>query len=185
MKTLLSWATLFSLASFFITSAQALEQDTTFHFFLGPVIGYQSIQRTYPVAHTQGMFIYGIRVVAGSELIAGEAMYIHGSASETFNTPTFSEVDTSRDEIRVGPRTIFPILETVQLIGRAGMQAAHDNFTTNTSTSSFSTSPNWQFDPYVGAGVNWFIAPQFSIGIDVTYIFDNELETALGFRLYI
>ena len=159
--------------------------QTDFHFLLEPVLGYEFLQRSYPNTHTEGMFFYGARAVAGSQMIAGELLYTHGSASESFATPTLLTADSTRDLIRIGPRTLIPLDHWIKLLVRLGEQASHDSFTYTSSTGSYQDSPKWEFHPYVGGGLIFHFIPELSLDFEGTYILNGDFEAGIGFRVYI
>lgn len=158
--------------------------ETEFHLLVEPVLGYQFVKRTYPYSHNEGMFIYGVRAVAGSQLITGELLYNHGSATETFAQPSIT-AESSRDIVRLGARTLLPVARWIKILFRAGEQASHDSFTYTSTNVTVVNSPAWQFTPYAGTGAIFHFIPELALEIEGTYMFSGDLETAMGFRLYI
>lgn len=188
MKTLLALVIglgcLFSSQSWAQAAAQF--QENAVHITLSPIIGYQSLQRTYPYTHTQGMLTYGGRLVMGTYELASEFEIQYGSASETFpnNNPPVN-VDSSFLQARLGARKIIPLIEEISLLGRAGMQAFHysNDITLNGVTKT--EQPAWQYRPYLGAGVIFFFFKSLTLSVEEIYVVGTSWETGLGFRLYI
>ena len=194
-RTLFSFAFVLAFFAMAPVSAHARGEHQTnpeddIHVMIVPVIGYQSLDRSYPYDHHEGMLTYGARVVVGTYRLAGEGELQYGSASESFASPAIS-TDTSLLQVRLGARTIVPIIEEFQLIFRAGMQGSHysndvssiDPTTGNSVTAS--DSPAWQFRPYVGAGVIFYLFKALSLSVEEVYVVDTSWETAFGFRLFI
>jgi hypothetical protein len=155
------------------------------HLLISPVIGYQTLERTYPYHHNEGMLTYGARVVVGTYELAGEAEVQFGSSSESFNTPPV-EIDTSFTMVRLGARKVFPVSDPVHILTRAGMEGYHFSDTYNYSyQNSTPDSPAWQFRPYVGAGLIFYLFKSLSISVEEVYVIDTSWETGFGFRLYI
>jgi hypothetical protein len=154
------------------------------HVLIEPVIGYQSLQRTYPFDHKQGMLTYGLRVVVGTYRLAGEGEFQYGSATENFSNPTVTD-NTSFIQARVGARTIVPVIEQLSLIFRLGMEGFHYSNEISNATTTITDSPAWKFEPYLGAGVNFFLFKSLSLSVEEVYVIDTSWETSFGFRLYI
>ena len=171
-------------------AAESNPDDTPqIHVLIEPIIGYQSLERTYPYDHNEGMLTYGARVVVGTYELAGEAEVQFGSSSESFNNPPV-EIDTSFTMVRLGARKVFPVSEPVHVLTRLGMEGYHFSNTYNVvnpdlSTSSTSDSPAWQFRPYVGAGLIFYLFRSLSFSVEEVYVVDTSWETGFGFRLYI
>lgn len=158
--------------------------EDEFHLLLEPVIGYQIIERSYPYNHTTGMLLFGGRLVLGSQRLAGEFLYTHGSSSETFSNPQ-QTVETTRDAFRAGPRTIVPLEQWVSLIFRAGMQGYKDEFSIRSASGTVTSTSGWKYNPYTGVGLILRVFSGLTLDLSGTYIFNGDIETSAGFRLYI
>jgi hypothetical protein len=155
------------------------------HLLIAPVIGYQTLERTYPYNHNEGMLTYGVRVTVGTDKLAVESEAQFGSSSETFSNPQVS-VDTSFTMVRLGLRKVFPVSDPVHLLTRVGMEGYHFSNTYNDGVDPSTTdSPAWQFRPYVGAGLIFYLFKSLSFSVEEVYVIDTSWETGFGFRLYI
>jgi hypothetical protein len=156
------------------------------HVLIEPVIGYQVLKFTYPYEHHQGMLTYGGRVVVGTYTLAGEFEMEYGSVEENFLSPNIKN-NTSLLQTRLGPRMIFPLLDEVHLVTRAGMQGYKYSSDTldNVSGGITSSSQSWQFRPYLGAGFLFYFFDALSLSVEETYVVDTSWETSFGFRLFI
>jgi hypothetical protein len=189
MKTLasLSFVLVLFASTLSIASATETERDPAdeVHVLIEPVIGYQSLQRDYPIEHKEGMLTYGGRVVVGTYRLAGEFEMQYGSASETFAAPTAVATTSTLLQARLGARTIVPLIQELHLVFRAGMQGFHYSNEVTIGTTTTTDSPAWQFKPYVGAGVILYMFKALSLSVEEVYVVDTSWETAFGFRLFI
>ena len=178
------------LGLFSVHSARAQEENTRkdpaedVHVLIEPVIGYQSLERTYPFAHNQGMLTYGVRLVIGTYRLAGEGEFQYGSATENFSNPTVSD-ETTFYQARVGARTIVPLIEELHLVFRGGLEGFHYSNAISNGTTTLTDSPAWKFEPYVGAGVILYMFKALSLSVEEVYVVDTAWETSFGFRLFI
>ena len=154
------------------------------HVLIEPTFGYQSISRTYPTAFAEGLITYGIRVVVGTPRLAGELELQYGSANATISSLN-ETTNTILVQGRLGPRTVVPLSEEFQLIFRGGLQIFRfsDDITNSTSTTWYTESVS--YEPYIGAGVNFFLFRSLSLSVEEVYVLNTSFETGLGFRLFI
>ncbi len=153
------------------------------HVLIEPVLGYQSLSRSYPYDHHLGMLTYGGRLVVGTYDLAGEFEFQYGSATESFTNPDLS-IETSLMQAKLGARTLYHLVDGVHLIFRAGEQGIHFSNTIRSSGATIENSPAWIYRPYVGTGVIFFLLHSISLSIEETYVFDTAWQTSFGFRLY-
>ncbi len=149
-----------------------------------PVLGFQSISRNFPVSYNEGMITYGFRVAVGTSRLSGEAEFQYGSTNDTLPLPGVT-TNTILVQGRIGPRTLLPLSEGFQLIFRGGLQIFRFSDDLSDATSTVWHTQSVSYEPYVGAGVNFYLFHSLPFSLEEIYVLDTSFETALGFRIFI
>jgi hypothetical protein len=164
---------LVSIPLFTPSSANAAAFNTHgFEVSVEPVLAYEFFHRDTPTRHRAGMLLYGGRFTAGKPHFSLEGEYTSGTETAAYTTPSIQTVLTKKENIRIGARATANLSSLLSGFLRLGGQASRVTTTVTDSTPSSSTNErDWEYKPYLGAGVQVALAGFLSAGIDANYVF--------------
>ncbi len=152
-----------------------------------PIIGYEKVQRSYPVDHSNSRLIYGARLIVGPSLLSVEAEATTGQDKKNFPDQNLTLKETVYNGM-LGLRSSVN-LALINVYVRAGghirkteREVTENNITTKTTPASY-------VSPY--AGVGFYVGPgPIKIHAGVTAIFTGrpqsdgvEYQYTAGLRL--
>lgn len=149
-----------------------------------PIIGFEKVNRSYPVEHSKSHFIYGARLIVGPKILSVEAEATTGQDSESFPDRNLTIKEKVYNGM-LGLRSGMDI-SILNIYVRAGghirkteIEKTENNVTTNETPSAY-------VSPYAGAGL--YIGPSaLKLHAGITAIFtghpqsdDIEYQYTLG-----
>lgn len=164
-----------------------------FHITVEPIVGYELKQVNTPTVHTRAMLMYGARVTVGHKHLSGEGEYTLGSVNESFVLQD-KNIKTDKQNVRLGLRSAIAMTSWSDFVFRAGGQATKvkTDTTTISTVTTVTDNQDWDIHPYAGFGLQGNFLQAFSLGLEVTYVFNsvkdwsqNEVQPSVSvkFRL--
>ena len=136
-----------------------------------PVLAYEFFQSDTPTRHREGILLYGGRFTAGKPHFSMEGEFITGNSTASYTSPSVQTVVTKKENARIGIRSTASLNSILSACVRLGGQASRITTTTTDLSSSSTQERNWQYKPYLGAGLQVGIAGVLSAGVDANYVF--------------
>ena len=155
-----------------------------------PIIGLESVQKFQPTPHMKSRAIYGARAIYKLPISALEAEYTHAQDTSTDQATSTSYKD-SEDKLRLGLHGSFSG-SFISTYLRGGAQYRKNEQTKTISNATSTTSISSKVQPYVGTGIDFRIAQNFSLTVDIlaTYtptadpnLRDYEFQPSVGMSL--
>ncbi len=156
---------------------------------LEPLVGYEQVYRSTPTSHTKTRSFRGLRLIVGSDKLAGEGEYTKGEDTENFSV-TPQSITNKDDVFMVGARTTWLLRGNLFVGLRGGGLAARNinEMTTNGNRTSTESSP--QYSPYVGVQLGWRFAKNFGVSIssviimkDLGDLAKNNYQNSIAFSV--
>ncbi len=158
---------------------------------IGPIVGYERVQKISPTPHTKDRLFYGIRAVYGPPLLSAEAEITQGKDTESFPERDLTIKETATSAM-VGLRSNFLRTKFLTTYIRAGGHARKSEVETTEAGVTTTREPAVSVSPYAGAGLNINLMNKFTLNLGITAIFtgkpkgsDSEYQTSLGFTVNI
>ncbi|WP_372656287.1 hypothetical protein [Halobacteriovorax sp.] len=169
----------------------ALLANTKGNLTIGPIVGYERVQKISPTQHTKDRLIYGVRAVYGPPLLSAEAEVTQGKDTESFPDQDLTIKETATSAM-VGLRSNFLRTKVLTTYIRAGGHARKSEIETTEAGVTTTREPAVTISPYAGAGLSVNLLNKFRLNLGVTGIFtgkpkgsDREYQTTLGFTVNI
>jgi hypothetical protein len=165
----------------------SLYKNQSYGIEIHPIIGYEKVQRSYPVDHSSSRLIYGARLIVGPSLLSVEAEATTGQDKKDFPNQNLTLKETVYNGM-LGLRSSVN-LAFINVYARAGghirkteREVTENNVTTKTEPASY-------VSPYAGAGL--YVGPgPIKVHAGVTAIFtgrpksdDVEYQYTAGLRI--
>jgi hypothetical protein len=172
-----------------LTLPNAFGASSTDNLTIGPIIGYERVQKILPTPHTTNRLVYGLRAVYGPPLLSAEAELTQGKDTENFPDRSLTIKETATNA-KVGIRSNFLRTTFVTTYLRAGGHARKSEIEKTESGVTTTHEPAIYVSPYAGAGMAVNILNKLKLNFGVTAIFtgkpkgsDREYQTTLGFTI--
>lgn len=177
--------TLFSTASFAASSISL----NTLGARIEPIAGLETVYRETPNPHTSTRTIYGARVTLGSDAIAGELEYTHGSDTEKYSQAP-EKIYHEDDKAKLGLRSTYRFTDLFFVTGRLGGQG-NRGFKEETSGGVVTrTEKPIKYYPYAGASLGLRFGSLMSLSAGTTVVFadssdmsKNEIQNTLSLSI--
>ena len=152
-----------------------------------PVVGFLSLHNAS--GDTNGLLIYGGRIIVGKPTFSVESEYFQGSASEVFTNP--NETVKITDQVgRLGFRTTQALSKKHDWYFRFGAQASKTKIETIAENGSSLDGGKLVIKPYIGAGVELLLSKKITISGDIAYVINgtdyqkNDLMSSVGLSIH-
>lgn len=154
-----------------------------------PIVGYERVQKLVPAAHTKDRLVYGARAWLGIPIISIETEYLHSTDTEVYSTMT--TVDTDQ-KAKLGLRSQIKLSSLLSFVARAGAQAKQTKHDETTGGVTTSTTTDFIYKPYAGAGFHMRLAKHVALTAEIVAVFanyptswtDNEYQTTAGLTIH-
>lgn len=142
---------------------------------LEPILGFQTVYRDSPTAHTVNQTIFGGRLVYGQQILAGELEYAQGRSTENFSTAP-QKVVIKSEQLKLGVRSTLPFLDYFSLTGRAGGQATRGTVDQTSNGVTTSEDIAMKIYPYAGATLGLHLSRFLTLSAGTVVVFRNGLD---------
>lgn len=180
---------LFLLTTLFIPTTLAASSKS--YLTIGPIVGYERVQKISPTPHTKDRLVYGVRALYGPPLLSAEAEVTQGKDSESFPERDLTIKETATTA-QLGLRSNFFRTKILTTYLRAGGHARKSEIETTEAGVTTKSEPAIRISPYAGAGLGINLMNKFTLNLGITAIFtgkpkgsDREYQTTLGFTVNI
>lgn len=169
---------------------QGLPRVETANLTIGPVMGFERVQKLRPTPRTKTRFFYGLRALYGVPLLSAEAEVTRATDNEFF---PLDDLRLNEESITamLGVRSTYALQTWLNAFLRAGGHYRQTKIkSTQAGVTNEETLPR-NLSPYAGTGVDIHLARFFSLNAGITAIFlsssfkseDIEYQTTLGFTI--
>lgn len=179
---------LFIIPFLFLPQALAAGKE---YLNVGPVVGYERVQKISPTPHTTDRLVYGVRATYGPPLLSAEAEVTQGKDTESFPLRDLTIKETATN-VKLGIKSNFLRTKFITTYLRAGGHARKSEIETTESGITTTDEPAIYISPYAGTGLTVNLLNKFKLNLGVTAIFtgkpkgsDREYQTTFGFSVNI
>lgn len=139
---------------------------------IAPLLGFETVYRSYPNPHTATHQVLGARLIIGYDRIAGEAEYTQGTDTENFATAP-ETVKFTEEKLKLGLRYSMKLTSLFVVQGRLGGQAK--KIKTESISGGISTTDEQpiKYDPYAGLAAGVHLGPKATINVGITAVFHD------------
>ncbi|HVK61661.1 MAG TPA: outer membrane beta-barrel protein [Bdellovibrionales bacterium] len=150
-----------------------------------PIVGYETVYRDTPTAHTTTRTIYGARLAVGKPLLALELEYTKGNDTENYTSPA-QVIRNDDEQAKVGLRSNYGLGSYVYFGARAGAQGTRNKREVTVDSVTTATTSE-RINPYAGASLGVHLGSYLSLTAsstmvirDINNLQKNDLQNTLS-----
>jgi hypothetical protein len=150
-----------------------------------PVIGFEKYYRIEPApASFQTRTILGVRATYGVVALSGELEATQGTnSSNVLDGLVNKAVKDTRNQLRLGLKSTFPLASFFAFTARAGVRGREDKSEITASGVTTIKESGVHVDPYAGAGISIAIAKNLAINAGATITQFKDVNDAKDYEV--
>ncbi len=145
---------------------------------ISPLFGVEHTQNRYPEpARTSSKTFFGLRVLAGVQLLSMEFEGTQSNGSRTYPSENL-KIEDQVQRVMLGVRSTFNLNTILAYFLRAGARGTNEKTViTNTATDEKETkTPPLYWDPYAGTGLHISLAQFLDLNLGATWILSKMVR---------